>query len=281
MGRSRRPRSGTREKKIICSYLDHDAASLEAGTGSGRIILTMARLGYTNLFGYEFVIDLLRTAQQRPDGKVKMLSVRNGTELAVRGDAFAQPVYLQQFICFMPGEAGRRRGLDEARALASGGTAVCSFLNLADRYRHPGIRCYLAYLKALRLVRRAAANAGELPWFVMAGKLNWIGLLCDRGPFVHWFSLSLRRRSRAMGAWSGAVRARPIAATMTSITRLLVVAAGGHGYRHQCARNVRTPSRTNIRSASDMPDPLGSVSPCSNSHSELPLARCSASAKTG
>jgi hypothetical protein len=54
------------------------------------------------------------------------------------------------------------------------------------------------------------------------------------------------------------------------------------GHRHFCsARNAPMAPSTRLTSASLIPEPLGRVSPCSNSHWELPLTRLGAWANTG
>jgi SAM-dependent methyltransferase len=175
------------ERVLIEGWLLRDRRTLEGGTGAGRILANMCRLGFSDLHGYDYVQSLIAQAHGLIGRGVRSLTVQTGTQLAYRDCSFDQVVYLQQFIGFMPGDEGRVAAAREAyRVLTRGGTAVFSFLNINDRNQTRGSRTYVRYLRMLRAIVRSPRPLADQPWLRVAGKPN-LGAVFDRGPYVHWF----------------------------------------------------------------------------------------------
>lgn len=175
------------ERGVIETYLDKGRKTLEAGTGGGRILLAMRALGFTDLHGFDYVPEFIEEARARDPQQTITFEVQDATALRYADASFDQLLYLQQVLCFIEDETGRAKAAREAcRILKPGGTAIFSFLAFDVRRRRLAYRCYLAYLRALRLLpwkRRAIQSS---PWLKLGNKLNF-GALTDRGPYVYWY----------------------------------------------------------------------------------------------
>lgn len=175
------------ERALIERYLDRDATTLEAGTGGGRILAEMSRLGFTSLAGFDFVPELVSEARRAdPTGGIRF-EVGDARQLEYPDAGFEQVLYLQQLLSAIEDEGDRRRVIREAhRILAPGGVALLSVLPYEVRTRSARHRPYLLYLRALRRVRRSDRPAQLLPRLRMRGRLNPAALR-DSGPHVYWY----------------------------------------------------------------------------------------------
>src|ERR1043166_8562092 len=110
------------ENFLLRTYLKPDKQTLEAGTGGGRLLLALAEAGFTDLYGFDFVPELVAAAQARDVGGILKLAAQDATRLGYADEAFDQIVYLQQVLCFIESQAARRRAMAEAfRVLRPGG----------------------------------------------------------------------------------------------------------------------------------------------------------------
>lgn len=173
------------EQALITAHLDPARSTLEAGTGGGRIVRAMRKLGYGGLTGFDFAPELIEAARAA-DPQITF-DVADATQLPYADDSFDQLLYLQQIVCTIESEAGRRAALAEAaRVLRPGGTAIFSFLCLEGRRRSPVQAAFLTYLRALRAVRRSPRPAQLMPRLRLRGKAN-LAALRDAGPYTFWY----------------------------------------------------------------------------------------------
>ena len=175
------------ERALIERYLDRDAATLEAGTGGGRILGEMRRLGFTSLAGFDFVPELVAEASRAdPTGETRF-SVQDARALDYTDASFDQVLYLQQLLSSIDTAADRGRVVAEAaRVLKPGGVALFSVLPFEIRRHSAPMRPYLAYLRLLRRLRGSERPAQLLPRMRMRGRPTPAALL-DRGPHVYWY----------------------------------------------------------------------------------------------
>jgi SAM-dependent methyltransferase len=175
------------EKALIDRYLDRDATTLEAGTGGGRILSEMSRLGFTSLAGFDFVPELVSKARTAdPTGEIRF-EVGDARRLEYPDAGFEQVLYLQQLLSAIEDDGDRSRVIREAhRILAPGGVALFSVLPYEVRTRSARHRPYLLYLGAVRRVRRSDRPAQLLPRLRMRGRPNPAALR-DGGPHVYWY----------------------------------------------------------------------------------------------
>ena len=175
------------ERFLIETYLDREKKTLEAGTAGGRILLEMRTLGFTSLYGFDYVPELIEAAKKRDLIGSIQFEVGNAVSLAYTDAFFDQVVYLQQVLCFIDDDALRLNAIREAyRILKPGGTALISLLSYDARKQSPLYGAYLSYLWLMRTLRRSKRPIQYLPWLKLAGKVNW-GALADRGPYVYWY----------------------------------------------------------------------------------------------
>lgn len=177
------------EKHLIENYLDPSGKTLEAGTGGGRILLEMKKMGFTSLYGYDYVPDLIEQAKQKDPSRNICFEVQDATSLNYGDNDFTQIVYLQQIICFIEDSEARLKALKEAyRILNKGGTALFSFLSFDARKSSAMYSVFLMYLGMLRNLRGSPRTIQYLPWLKHGGKINWSAFF-DGEPYVYWYKL--------------------------------------------------------------------------------------------
>lgn len=175
------------EKYLIDKYLDKNLKTVEAGTAGGRILLEMANMGFTSLYGYDYVADFIEEAKQKdPENKI-VFEVEDATNLNYPDGYFPQILYLQQIISSIDEAEPKLKALQEAyRIMASGGTALFSFLSFEVRARSLMYKPYLIYLHLLRRLKGENLSLQYLPWLKLGKKWNLSALL-DRKPYVYWY----------------------------------------------------------------------------------------------
>jgi SAM-dependent methyltransferase len=175
------------ERALIDRYLDRDASTIEAGTGGGRILGEMSRLGFTSLAGFDFVPELVAEARRAdPTGTIRF-EVQDARRLDYPDRSFDQALYLQQLLSSIEDPADREHMIAEAlRILRPGGVALFSVLPFEVRTRSIRHRPYLLYLSGLRRLRGPPRPDQLLPRLRMRGRLN-PGALRDAGPHVYWY----------------------------------------------------------------------------------------------
>ena len=169
-------------------FIKKSARILEAGTGGGRIIFEIERLGFNNVVGYDFsqkMIDYAIKIKNRFKSIVE-LHVLDAIDLSIFPDySFDYAVYLQQIISFIPNDKLRLQAMEEAyRILKPSGIALFSFLNWKGRkYNIPlGI-----LLGAIRITINKNPNIHSLPWLKFGGKINSAFILPQQAT-AYWFS---------------------------------------------------------------------------------------------
>ena len=176
------------EKYLIVKYLNKKGTTVEAGTAAGRILREMKDLGFQELYGYDYVPELIEQAKQRDASQSISFEVQDATDLTYENSSFEQIIYLQQIVCVIEEEDKRLKALTEAyRILKNGGTALFSFLNFESRIKSPLV-VYLAYLGMLRRLSGSNRSIQYIPWLKLGGKVNFLALL-DRGPYPYWYKI--------------------------------------------------------------------------------------------
>ena len=175
------------ERALIERYLDRDGATLEAGSGGGRILGEMRRLGFTSLAGFDFVPELVDEARRADPAGETRFDVEDARALGYPDGAFDQVLYLQQLLSSIDTAVDRGRVVAEAlRVLKPGGVALFSVLPFEVRRRSTAMRPYLSYLRLLRRMRGSRRPDQLLPRMRMRGRPTPAALL-DRGPHVYWY----------------------------------------------------------------------------------------------
>ncbi len=175
------------EGHLLRNYLNPSGCTVEAGTGGGRLLLSLADLGFSQLFGYDYVPQLLFAAQAKDSGRRLKLSAQDATQLAYADGSFDQIIYLQQVICMIENAQSRRQAMSEAyRILRPGGVALFSFLSHDVRSHSLPYRLFSNYLQAYRWLRGVSRTRQTWPWLRLGGRFNFASLI-DAGPYVYWY----------------------------------------------------------------------------------------------
>jgi SAM-dependent methyltransferase len=188
------------ERALIERYLVRDATTVEAGTGGGRILREMRRLGFSSLAGFDFVPELIAEARSADRSDELRLEVQDAARLTYPDASFEQVLYMQQLLSSMESAADRQGVVGEAfRILKPGGVALFSLLPYEVRARSVRHRPYLLYLRGLRRLRGTKRSDQLLPRLRMRGRFNPAALR-DSGPYVYWYgSEEVERELAAAG----------------------------------------------------------------------------------
>ncbi|MEN3285344.1 MAG: hypothetical protein V7607_6484 [Solirubrobacteraceae bacterium] len=177
------------EDRLVSRFLKRDLSTLEAGTGGGRILHELAKRGFHDLHGFDYVPGFIDVARSRDPGGSIQFTVQDAVDLDYPDAHFDQALYIQQVLCFIEDSAGRLQAMREARrVLRDGGTALFSFLCYEERTRHGLTGAFHRYLGLLRRFRHREISLQYQPWLKTDERPN-LGALADRGPYVYWYTL--------------------------------------------------------------------------------------------
>ncbi|MFB2836044.1 class I SAM-dependent methyltransferase [Floridanema evergladense] len=175
------------EEYLIANYLDPSKKTVEAGTGGGRILLAMSKLGFTSLYGFDYLPEFIEVAKQRDVDRNIDFQVQDATQLNYEDCSFEQILYLGQMVSSIDDELGRLKALKEAyRILNIGGTALFSFLSFESRISSVLYRPYVEYIRLLRKLRGSNRSIQYLPWLRFENRPN-LAALFDGGAHVYWY----------------------------------------------------------------------------------------------
>lgn len=178
------------EATILERYLDPSRATVEAGTGNGRMLFQLRRRGFRELAGFDFIPELIEAARATDGAEDIDFQVADARSLPYPDARFGQAIYLSQIPSLFESAADRAAVLAEAhRILEPGGRALFSFLSYDVRQADRKLRPFLLYLGALRRARRSDRDRRLLPRLRTSGRLA-LGALRDEGPHTYWFENS-------------------------------------------------------------------------------------------
>lgn len=176
------------EAALAERYLDPGEATVDAGTGGGRIARGLAAAGFKRMSGFDFTPEMIEAARVADvEGSVDF-TVADATDLPYPDASFGQALYLQQVISTIDDPPGREAALSEAaRILAPSGTAIFSFVCFESRLSSPAQRAYVAYLRTARRLKRDRRPIQSMPRLRLSGRADVAGALRDRGPYNWWY----------------------------------------------------------------------------------------------
>ena len=103
------------EEQLLTRFLARDGSTLEAGTGAGRILHELAKRGFHDLHGFDYVPGFIDVARSRDASGAIDFSVQDAVDLDYQDAAFDQALYIQQVLCFIEDAESRMRAMHEAR----------------------------------------------------------------------------------------------------------------------------------------------------------------------
>ncbi|MGB6301506.1 MAG: class I SAM-dependent methyltransferase [Rivularia sp. (in: cyanobacteria)] len=177
------------EKFLIDKYINKNSRIIEAGTGGGRILIELQKLGFSSLQGYDCEPKMIEVANQRDtSGEIKF-EVQDAVNLPYENESFEQALYLQQIMSFIPTEEQRLKAFKEAhRILKPSGTILFAVLNFDARIRKSFYQKYLSYLMFFRKVTNSKNTIQTIPWLKHNDKPN-LSALIDKSPYTYWFKI--------------------------------------------------------------------------------------------
>jgi ubiquinone/menaquinone biosynthesis C-methylase UbiE len=175
------------EEFLIEKYLDKNATTIEAGTGGGRIVSSLEKIGFKHLYAFDYVPGFIEIAKKKNITRRIYFAIEDAVSLTYKDCQFEQLLYLNQIICTIVDGAARLNAFKEAyRILKKGGTAIFSFLNFDSRAKIPFYIPYVIYIHLLRSLTNTQRSIQYLPQLKYGDKTNWQSLL-DSPPYMYWY----------------------------------------------------------------------------------------------
>ncbi len=161
------------EKYLISKYLKNPGGRvIEAGTGGGRIAFNIERMGFLEITAFDYVpamIEMAELNKQRRKSNVKLLVLDAANLNSIDSNSFDYLIYLQQVVCFIPGE-NREQSIKESYRIAKDGAiSIFSFLLWEGRILNIAISYFL---NTLRFFRGEPISIQTLPWLKFNNKFN-------------------------------------------------------------------------------------------------------------
>ncbi len=152
--------------------LDKNGKVIEAGTGGGRLIFEIEKLGFKQLDAFDYVNNMISFCES----KKKQLKSKVNFKVAEVKDLshyksldFDYLIYLQQVLCFIEKEDLPKAFKEAHRIGKENSIYIFSFLNWNSKTYNP----FLSILVNLfRMFRKEKTNKYKLPWLNIDGKFN-------------------------------------------------------------------------------------------------------------
>lgn len=175
------------ETYFLKKYLTNKSGeTIEAGTGGGRIIFEIEKLGFTNLAAFDYVDIMIRFCKKKKEQINSRINFRtaDATNLTdFDNNKFDYIIYLQQVLCFID-QALLPRALEEAYRIGKNDSIyLFSFLNWNSKLYNPILS---SIVNLIRIIRNEKTNKYKLPWLNINGAFNWKFLNRDQ-PQNIWF----------------------------------------------------------------------------------------------
>ncbi|MDO5980469.1 class I SAM-dependent methyltransferase [Flavivirga spongiicola] len=178
------------ESYFIKKYLSNkEGKVIEAGTGGGRIIFEIERLGFYKLEAFDYVENMITFCNKKKKELNASINFKtaDATNLITYTDnSFDYLIYLQQILCFVDKEL-LPKALKEAHRIGKvDSTYIFSFLNWHSKFYNPILSFLVNFF---RIIRNDKIRKYELPWLNIDGKFNW-KFLNKKQPRNIWFKES-------------------------------------------------------------------------------------------
>ncbi len=164
------------EEYIIEKYLKNkNQPIIEAGCGGGRIVFYLEDKGYTNLYGFDFVKEMIDFANEKAEKSQSKINfkVADMTGLHQYEDnSFDIALYFQQLLSFIPVEKAPITFSEAKRILKPGGIAAFVMLNYETHSKAKQL--IISFLQVIRFLMGSKLTRQYTPWFKYVNKFNWL-----------------------------------------------------------------------------------------------------------
>lgn len=175
------------EEYLIHKYLvNKDAKIIEAGTGGGRIIFEVEKLGFRKLEAFDFVdsmVEFCRLKKNKLNCNIEFNTADATDLIDYNTGEFEYLIYLQQILCFVSKDLFVQSLKEAYRIGKNNSIYLFSFLNWESKKYNPILSKLVNLFRALR---NEKTSKYELPWLMLDGKFNW-KLLNSNQPQNQWF----------------------------------------------------------------------------------------------
>lgn len=175
------------EKYFLDKYLENKNANIiEGGTGGGRIVFEIEKLGFKKIDAFDYVVKMISTCLKKKENfnSVINFSVADASNLkSFETNRYDYLIYFEQVLCFLD-NAQLPLALNEIHRIGrKESILLCSFLNWNSKPYNPLISVMVNFF---RLLRREQTSKYKLPWLMLGGKFNW-KFLNKNQPQAMWY----------------------------------------------------------------------------------------------
>ena len=177
----------TIEQYFLEKYLvNKNGKVVEAGTGGGRIIFEIEKLGFTNLEAFDYVESMISFCNEKKGPLNSSINFKNADAtnlISYNEKEFDYLIYLQQVLCFVDKDLFPKALKEAHRIGKQDSIYIYSFLNWNSKFYNPLLSIMVNFF---RILRGEKTNKFELPWLILNEKFNW-KFLNKNQPQNIWF----------------------------------------------------------------------------------------------
>ncbi len=175
------------EKYFLEKYLiNKNGKVIEAGTGGGRIIFEIEKLGFSNLEAFDYVEKMISFCDEKKENLNSSINFKNADAtnlINYQEKEFDYLIYLQQVLCFVDKDVLPIALKEAYRIGKQNSIYIFSFLNWNSKLYNPILSMLINFF---RILRGEKTNKYKLPWLIINNKVNWKFLNKDQ-PQNIWF----------------------------------------------------------------------------------------------
>ncbi|GAA4944133.1 hypothetical protein GCM10023314_16430 [Algibacter agarivorans] len=175
------------EKYFLEKYLiNKNGKVIEAGTGGGRIIFEIEKLGFSNLEAFDYVEKMISFCDEKKENLNSSINFKNAdaTNLVnYQEKEFDYLIYLQQVLCFVDKDVLPIALKEAYRIGKQNSIYIFSFLNWNSKLYNPILSMLINFFRILRGEKKSKY---KLPWLIINNKVNW-KFLNKNQPQNIWF----------------------------------------------------------------------------------------------
>ena len=161
------------EEYFLKKYLlNKNGKVIEAGTGGGRLIFEIEKLGFKKLDAFDYVNNMINFCKE----KKKQLKSRVNFKVAEVNDLsyynsldFDYLIYLQQVLCFIDKEDLPKAFSEAHRIGKENSIYLFSFLDWNSKIYNPFLSILVNFF---RILRNEKTSKYQLPWLNIGGRFN-------------------------------------------------------------------------------------------------------------
>jgi SAM-dependent methyltransferase len=176
------------EHYSISKYLGtRRCSTMDMGTGGGRVALALAEMGFTPIYGYDFVPELVEVA--RANATTLSVNVRfevgNALSVPLPDNTVEIAIYWEKLLSLIVDLNDRLQAISEAfRVLSQGGFLFASYNQFSSRSINGVLK---TYMKIARYIARQRLPERSLPILRRGGKPSLRALLPRAdNPHAYW-----------------------------------------------------------------------------------------------